>query len=374
MVFVDWFIPGYKAGGQLRSCANLAYAMQGIFDIFVVTSDRDMGDAAPYPNIVLDEWLRVSGGFNVIYLSGAKQHVKQYASLVAEINPDCIYLNSMFSFRFTIMPIIAARRYKIKTKIVLAPRGMLHEGALQYKSLKKKIFLNLFRLTGVHKRLNFHATDATEFRDIKKVFGNSTRTELVDDFPATAQSDLVRTEKKEGELRCLFISRISPKKNLDYLLRLLPKISGNLRLSVIGPKEDESYYQQCVELAASLPSNISVHFEGAVPNHELPSKYHENHLFVLPTHGENFGHVIYDSFLNGRPVLISNLTPWVNLSQYGCGWDLSLSDEQAFVNALNEAVLWGQTEFDSVSAGSWTYAHNYVKGLQIKQAYTNLFT
>ena len=142
MVFVDWFIPGYKAGGQLRSCVNLANAMQGLLDIYVVTSDRDMGDSQSYPGIALNKWQELPGGFKVIYLDAGNQTAKKYAELISELKPDCIYLNSMFSFRFTITPLIACRRYHIATKVVLAPRGMLHEGALQYKSLKKKIFLN----------------------------------------------------------------------------------------------------------------------------------------------------------------------------------------------------------------------------------------
>ena len=126
-------------------------------------------------------------------------------------------------------------------------------------------------------------------------------------------------------------------------------------------------------MVAALPANIKVAFEGAVPNNQLPRIYQQNHLFVLPTHGENFGHVIYDAFVNGRPVLISDLTPWKGLSGSNCGWDLPLSNESAFVDALNEAAHWTQNDFDKVAAGSWQFARNYIAGLQIKESYQKLF-
>ena len=48
LVLVDWFAPGYKAGGPIQSCVNFVFAMKNIFDLSVLTTDTDHGDTVPY--------------------------------------------------------------------------------------------------------------------------------------------------------------------------------------------------------------------------------------------------------------------------------------------------------------------------------------
>jgi glycosyltransferase involved in cell wall biosynthesis len=50
------------------------------------------------------------------------------------------------------------------------------------------------------------------------------------------------------------------------------------------------------------------------------------HFLFLPSRGENFGHVVLESFMASRPVLISDQTPWLNLENDGCGFDLPLKE------------------------------------------------
>ena len=68
-VLIDWFLPGYKAGGQIQSCANLALALHPVFDIHVITSDRDLGDEQAYGSIQPDQWNLLANGLRVFYLS-----------------------------------------------------------------------------------------------------------------------------------------------------------------------------------------------------------------------------------------------------------------------------------------------------------------
>lgn len=375
LIFVDWFLPGYKAGGQIQSCANLANALKDTVEVYVVTSDRDLGDEKPYPSIKADEWNVLANNLHVNYLSPGNRGLKTLSTIIRWVNPQCIYLNSMFSFNFTLLPIEAANRNGgMQRKIILAPRGMLHTGALQYKKVKKKLFFQAFKLRGLQKKVTFHATDATEKADIKRVFGKKVSIEFVKDFPSPVQQPLEITVKKPESLRCIFISRISPKKNLLFLLTALQQVSANLQLTVAGPVEDEKYWAACQALIASLPANIQVQYLGALPNHELPAVYRQHHLFLLPTHGENFGHVIFEAFSNGRPVLISNCTPWNNLEEKGIGWDLSLSDKSGFLEKIGIATAWNQEEFNAYCRASWQFAHDYINNSGLKAKYLQLFS
>ena len=61
-------------------------------------------------------------------------------------------------------------------------------------------------------------------------------------------------------------------------------------------------------------------------------------LFLLPTRGENFGHVIFESLAAGVPVLVSDRTPWRDLDARGSGWVRSLETPEAFVDVLESAA------------------------------------
>ena len=68
-------------------------------------------------------------------------------------------------------------------KIILAPRGMLHKGALKNKYIKKSIFLKLFLLIGWSRRIIFQATDEQERKDIQYFFTGKVNVAVVEDIP-----------------------------------------------------------------------------------------------------------------------------------------------------------------------------------------------
>ena len=61
LVFAAAFLPGFKAGGPIRSVANLIRRTQHSFRYAVVTRDRDLGDAVPYSDVRIGEWNEVEG-------------------------------------------------------------------------------------------------------------------------------------------------------------------------------------------------------------------------------------------------------------------------------------------------------------------------
>jgi glycosyltransferase involved in cell wall biosynthesis len=64
----------------------------------------------------------------------------------------------------------------------------------------------------------------------------------------------------------------------------------------------------------------------------------DHDLFLLPSQGESFGHVILEALLAGCPVLISDRTPWRGLQEKGIGWDLPLDPEDGFRAALQQCL------------------------------------
>lgn len=81
-------------------------------------------------------------------------------------------------------------------------------------------------------------------------------------------------------------------------------------------------------------------------------------LFLLPTLGENYGHVIHEALLAGCPVLISNRTPWRNLEALGIGWDLPLEDPEQFRTVLQYCLDMDSATYRPLSQRAYQYGAN----------------
>lgn len=374
LVFADWFEPGYKAGGPIRSCVHFVHQMKDQYSIYVITSDRDLNDTAAYNNIEADKWIEYDTGVQIFYCSPQYLSWNRIKEQVKTIQPDFIYLNSMYSRYFSIYPLLMQRMGIINSKIVLAPRGMLKDSAVQFKSGKKKIFLTAFRQMRLHRFIHFHATDTTEVNDVKKYFGSNVEVSQASNFPGFVKDYQGSIEKRKGELSIIFIGRLHPVKNLHFLLEALKPVTGNVSVTIVGNAEDENYTNHCKGIIKGFPTNIQAQFAGEIPNNELGKIIVQHHIFALPTQGENFGHAIFEALAAGKPVLISDQTPWRNLAKAQAGWDISLQQPDDFTNALQQAVQFDQSAYDTLSRGAWLLVQQFVQQAELKTAYNNIFS
>jgi glycosyltransferase involved in cell wall biosynthesis len=382
LLFADWYEPGYKAGGPIRSCVNFAAYMRDDYQLYVFTSDRDLGSSQPYEQIKTDEWLSTAGGIQVFYCSPERLGWKNIRRQLSAIQPDFVYLNSMFSTKFTIYPLLMGRTGRMNYRTILSPRGMLRSSALQFKPAKKKIFLKGFRWLGFHKKVAFVAADDTEVADIKRYFGGDARVAKIPNFPAplsgssgaagTNTTTLIKKDK--GDLSLIYIGRIHPIKGLDYLLKVLQEVRATIRLTIVGSVEDEAFWMNCRQLIRNLPANIVVTHAGEIPNDQLPRLTIQQHIFALPTKGENFGHAIFEALALGKPVLISDQTPWRGLQAAGAGWDLPLDKPDEFRLAIEEAAALGQSAYEAICRTSRKYLEDYINRLDLKEDYKKLFS
>ncbi len=156
LICLDWYYPAYKAGGIIQSIQNLTRILSKFYDFYVFTSSTDFGEQ-PLEHIPLDQWTTGKNGEKIFYNSSTRVTFSLINKIIKDVNPNFVYLNSMYSLNYTIIPLRVCAKKKIRT--VLAPRGMLQQGALQYKSKKKKAFLSFLKLSGWLLYTRFHATD-----------------------------------------------------------------------------------------------------------------------------------------------------------------------------------------------------------------------
>jgi glycosyltransferase involved in cell wall biosynthesis len=370
---VDWYAPGFKAGGPIRSAVNFADHLEDELDIFVLTTDRDLNEPSPYEGVETNKWIQRSR-HHVYYSSPANLNWGKLKSIIRSVNPDDIYLNSMFSRYFTIYPLLMKKMGTLTSRMVLAPRGMLKSSALQHKSGKKKIFLSLFNLLGLSKELVFHATDKIEEKDIRQVFGGKVSIFYAGNLPGKQKSMVPLVEKNAGSLKMVFVGRIHPIKNLDFLLKALLPVRGKVELTVIAPLEDQDYWNRCRNQIAALPENIQVRLLENIPHEKVEEIILANHIFALPTKGENFGHAIFEALAAGRPVLISDQTPWRNLEPAKAGWDMPIDEEKLFTQRIQQVIEMEKDHLSVWCLGAWNHANQYLNHSEIKQSYLKQFS
>ena len=246
---------------------------------------------------------------------------------------------------------------------------------MQYKTGKKKLFLGVLRNIRILKNVHAHATDEQEKKDISIQLSGISSVKVIPNFSAPVQT-YQATMKNMGEINLIFISRISSKKNLIFLLTVLGRVTGSItaKLTIRGTIEDDSYWAECKSLINKLPGNVRVNYDGPVSNERVCSLIQQYHLFVLPTFGENFGHAIFEALAAGRPVLISDQTPWRHLEQQHAGWDLPLDDSRRFSNVIENIAEMDNTAFEQWSRGAWEYAKAHSENTKLREQYKDLFS
>ena len=373
MIFVDWYKPGFKAGGPVTSCVNIVEHFRNDYEFFVVTRNSDFGETKEYENTLSDRWTSVEEGINVFYISKKKLAVKTISKLINETVIDIYYINGIYSFFFSILPLILLR--DVKKKIILAPRGMLLDSALSVKTFKKKAFLFIANLLNLYKDVLFHSTSSEEEKGIKDICGKQAATFTVPNIPRFfPHTNMDRIKKETNQLHLVSISRIDPKKNLSYALEVLQKIKdGRIKFDIYGPIYDQEYWRACLSVIEKLPENIMVEYKGSLQHDSLQQVLYNSHFLFFPTRGENYGHIIIESLLCGCPVLTSDQIPWNDLKENKAGWNLNLGDKNSYVDTLNSCIDMNNEEFTALSNNAYIYSNNFKKGDLFRNEYLNLF-
>ncbi|TAK53555.1 MAG: glycosyltransferase [Gammaproteobacteria bacterium] len=368
------YLPGYKAGGPIKSIAGLVERLGDELKFKIVTMDRDWGDDSAYPSIARDCWNPV-GKAEVFYLAPGQVNLPFLYRLIKNTPHDVLYLNSIFAPDFTIRPLLLRKvRLIPRVPTIVAPRGELSQSALTIKFRKKRLYLAFARILGLYRNVIWQVSSEHERDDLSRNLADIVRVHdkmhrvfvtavVAPDLVARTMSSPARertAHKVPGALRAVFLSRVSRMKNLDGAIKLLRQVAGTVVFDIYGPIEDQEYWRECQQAIATLPPNVSARYLGSVHPDNVPLVLSGYDLFLLPTRGENFGHVILEALLAGCLVLTSNRTPWRDLESRNAGWDLPLEVPSRFVAALQECVALSAAELSRRSEHARILARQYV--------------
>ena len=363
---VRYFLPAYKAGGPVRTLKAMVEYLSDTHQFKILALDRDLGERSPFPSIRLNEWNQ-AGLAKVRYFPPNLMLPFRLVRTLRNSEFNILYLNSFFDPMFTLVPLLARRLGLVPDKpVIVAPRGELSPGALAQKRLKKLIFLKIASLLGLYRNAILHASTDLEKGDIRKALGwqrgdlpgkpkgsiahkplsvNKLEIRVARDLASGGPAaDNPRKTKAPGRLNAVFLSRVSPKKNLMAAVEMLHGVRGDVSLHIYGPIDDSGYWQKCQQVINQCGDSVRVEYKGAVAHERVLDTLARYDAFVFPTLGENFGHVILESLLAGCPVVTSDQTPWQDLPAKNAGWDLPLRVPDRFVEVLQALADMGEEE------------------------------
>lgn len=336
LVLATAFEPAVRAGGPVRSLANLVDMTALQHEVTVVAPDRDLGDRAAFPEAADTPVDRQGATIHYVRLRDPMQ-VIQIVRHVRRRNFDIAILNSYWNLPLALIPALLLRARVVQAStVVLMPRGELDQGALRFKSIKKRLAMPVFRWIYLRTAHAIGATSEREYLDVQKWLPGASVL-LTDNEPDCIAFDPVGPSSAEPRL--LFLGRIDRKKGLLEALKGLALTQTSLSLDIVGPSGDSEYWAECQNVIASMPDRVSIRALGTASRSEVPGLLHNHDLILNLTAGENFGHTFVEALQAGCPVLATAESPWTQHLQAGGGWIVADRGDATEVARVIDSLL-----------------------------------
>jgi glycosyltransferase involved in cell wall biosynthesis len=129
------------------------------------------------------------------------------------------------------------------------------------KPFASTIWLWAAKAFGLYRGVVWQASSEHEETDIRRWFWNDVLVVVAPDLPPMVHSSdefPPKSDKIEGCLKIVFLSRISRMENLDGALKMLKGLKGQVQFNIYVPMEDKVYWAECQKIITGLPENIEV--------------------------------------------------------------------------------------------------------------------
>jgi glycosyltransferase involved in cell wall biosynthesis len=229
-------------------------------------------------------------------------------------NYDLIHVHALFSYPSTVAMTIARSR---QIPYIVQPHGLLCEWSLQQSRAKKQTYLKLVERTNLEHSQALHLTAQQELTEVAKLdLSVSTFNIPLGLSPAPMIADARQKLRQKLNLAddqpiILFLSRLHPKKGLDYLIAALSKIRHHRFTFVIAGNGTPEYEAEIASMLSHANLSDRTHLTGFIEGETKDLFLQGSDLFALTSHSENFGVVVLEAWAAGLPVL---LTPGVALA------------------------------------------------------------
>lgn len=252
-------------------------------------------------------------------------------------NYQLVHVHALFSYLPTITMAIARRK---NIPYIVTPHGLLCQWSLQQSAHKKQVYLGLIERANLSCSQAIHFTSQQEQQEVFQLkletpnlvlpLGISLPKQIPDARVRLRQRFNISTNKPI----ILFLSRLHPKKGLDYLIPALSKVAHYRFTFILAGSGAPEYEAEINSLITFNGLRDRTFFAGFVEGETKDLLLQGSDLFVLTSHSENFSVAVLEALAVGLPVLA---TPGVALAsivqQHKLGYVTKL-DVLAISNAL----------------------------------------
>lgn len=369
LILTGRYLPGYKDGGPLRTLINITESLGDEYEFYIICLDRDHGDEKAYSNILRDAWNQV-GKAKVWYVSPGGWTFSFLRKMIHKV--DMVYLTSFYD-AYGYKTLLLNRVGLVRNcKVALASMGVFSEGALSHKSFKKKSFINLCKMLGLFKGITWSVTSELEKQDVERCIGKNLECVIAEDLPRTSVPGKKQNLSSQTT-KIIFLSRICPKKNLLFAIKILQNISVEIIFDIYGPIQDEIYWNKCKEELKKLSENVQWSYKGNAEPEKVQEIFSEYDVFLFPTMGENYGHVIFEALSVGCIPVISDQTPWKEIMEKNAGYILGLNRLQEFSKAIETFVDMELSEKMQMAQSAVQIAKDKVEKNREETGYRKIF-
>lgn len=279
-----------------------------------------------------------------IHYIGTWKHLRtlkqQWIELLNNLQPDIVHINGCW---IPTSALVQKWAQKKGYKVVLSPHGMLEPWIMQrHYWTRKWPAIKLYQQNAVKQADMIHVTAESEKENLLKLGWNNRISIVANGI--NVQDIKIKTSWKRG-YKILFLSRIHPKKGIEFLLDAVPHLDKRLHVIIAGEGE-ATYIEQLKALAQERQITDRIQFIGGVYGDKKWELYQEADVFVLSTYSENFGIVVAEALASGTPVITTKGTPWAELESYRCGWWINIGTDP-LVTAMQSFLSLSESELES---------------------------
>ncbi|OGR76037.1 MAG: hypothetical protein A2X38_08330 [Elusimicrobia bacterium GWC2_61_25] len=223
-----------------------------------------------------------------------------------------------------------------KVPYLISLHGSLNPWTLTQKTLKKKIYWNLFGKQTFRYASAIHYTCAEERRLTVPIIGKLRNVPgFVVPNGVNSQVNGLNIREKMGigldKFVLLYAGRIHRQKGLDFVIKAMSRQGlEKLVLLLVGYSDDLAYAGYLKRISAGIQNRII--WVNPVTAAGISDYYSSSNLFVLPSYGENFSMVAVEAMSFGLPVLITkNVGIWREVEQDKAGFIVEQNSEEISV-------------------------------------------
>ena len=122
-----------------------------------------------------------------------------------------------------------------------------------------------------------------------------------------------------------------------------------------------------------LPRNVKWSWGGSIESENVVEILKQHHVFLFPTFGENYGHVIQEALSAGCPTILSDQTPWRDLEKNNVGYVYGIEEIGNFKIAIEKYLSMNQCEFQEISNNAKKYSSNNINSKVENTGYRDIF-